>query len=95
MTGHTITSRNSPTLFNYSQRHDCLSRCGLEKTTALLATHSLSLLLHNLANLHGRIEELCGAAVEADGFALVELAFAVVGGDALLLARLLEAAVVG
>ena len=65
----------------------------LEKTTTLLATHSLSLLLHNLANLHGRIEELGGAAIEADGFTLVELAFAVISRDTLLLARLLEAKV--
>lgn len=55
--------------------------------TALLRT---ALRLHNLADLHRRVEELCGAAVEADGLALVELALAVVGGDALLLARLLK-----
>ena len=55
------------------------------------AAHSLALLLHNLANLHRRIEELGCASVEADGFALVELALAVVGRDALFLARLLQA----
>lgn len=55
--------------------------------------HSLALLLHDFANLHGRVEELCGAAVEADGLALVELALAVVGGDALFLASLLQAVV--
>lgn len=54
------------------------------------ATHGLALLLHNLADLDGRVEELCGAPVEADGLALVELAFAVVGGDALLLAGILQ-----
>lgn len=56
------------------------------------STHGLSLLLHNLTDLHGRVEELGGAPVQAHGFALVELPLAVVGGDALLLARLLEAA---
>lgn len=69
------------------------ARSSKEATTALLrrrAAHSLPLLLHDLADLHARVEELCGAAVEADGLALVELALAVVGRDALLLARLLE-----
>lgn len=60
-------------------------------TTALLATaESLTLLLHDLADLHRCVEELGCATVEADGLALVELALAVVGGDALLLARLLK-----
>lgn len=36
------------------------------------------------------VEELCGAPVEADTLALVDLALAVVGGDALLLACLCE-----
>ena len=36
------------------------------------------------------VEELCGAPVEADALALVDLALAVVGGDALLLAGLCE-----
>lgn len=58
----------------------------LKQTAATLATHSLTLRLHNLADLHGRIEELGGTAVQADGLALVELALAVVGGHALLLA---------
>lgn len=57
-----------------------------------MAAEGLALLLHNLADLHRRVEELCGAAVEADGLALVELALAVVVGDALLLARVLETA---
>lgn len=57
------------------------------------SAHGLALLLHDFANLHGGVEELCGAAVEADGFALVELALAVVGGDALFLASLLQAVV--
>lgn len=67
----------------------------LEETAAALLAlaHRLALLLHNLADLHRRVEELGGAAVEADGLALVELAFAVVGGDALGLAGLLESAV--
>lgn len=52
--------------------------------------HGLALLLHDLADLHRGIEEFGGAAVEADGFALVELALAVVGGHALLLAGLLQ-----
>ena len=37
------------------------------------------------------VHELCGAAVEAHAFALVELAFPVVARDALGLARLVEA----
>ena len=48
------------------------------------------MLLHNFADLDGRIEELGGTAIQADGFALVELAFTVFGGDALLLASILE-----
>lgn len=64
----------------------------LEHATGLRASaHGLTLLLHDLANLHGSVEELCRASVEADGLALVELALAVVGRDALLLARLLQA----
>lgn len=63
-------------------------------TTLGSAAHGLALLLHNLANLHRRVEELGGASVEADGLALVEVAFAVVGRDALLLARLLQAVLV-
>lgn len=57
------------------------------------SSQGLSLLLHNLTDLHGRIEELGGAPVQAHGFALVELPLAVVGGYTLLLARLLEAVV--
>ncbi len=71
------------------------ARQGLEHaataTLGLTAAHGLALLLHNLADLHRRVEELCGASVEADGLALVEVALTVVGGDALLLARLLQA----
>lgn len=59
-------------------------------TTLRSSTHGLALLLHDLADLHGGIEELCGAAVEADGLALVELALAVVGRNTLLLASLLQ-----
>ena len=68
----------------------CKSR-SLKHAAAASAAHSLALLLHNLANLHRRIEKLGGATVEADGFALVELALAVVGRDTLFLARLLQA----
>lgn len=57
---------------------------------ALLATEGLALLLHDLADLHRCVEELGCATVEADRLALVELALAVVVGNALLLARLLE-----
>ncbi len=58
--------------------------------TASGALLRATLLLHNLTDLHRGVEELGGAAVEADGLALVELALAVVGGDALFLARLLQ-----
>lgn len=40
------------------------------------------------------VKELGGAAVEANALALVELALAVVGGDALCLADLVQAMVV-
>lgn len=66
----------------------------LEETTSALlgpGAHGLALLLHDLADLDGRVEELGGAAVEADGLALIELGLAVVCGDALLLARVLKA----
>lgn len=49
------------------------------------ATHSLTLLLHDLADLHRRVEKLGSAAVQADRLSLVQLSFAVIGGDALLL----------
>lgn len=68
----------------------------LEETAAgATRAHGLALLLHDLADLHGCVEELGGAAVDADGLALVKLALAVVGGDALLLAGLLEAGAIG
>lgn len=57
-----------------------------------ISTHSLTLLLHNLANLHARIEELGCATIQADGLALVKLALAVIGRNALLLARSLKTA---
>lgn len=67
--------------------------CPLEETTtALLLSHRLTLLLHNLADLHRRIEELGRAAIQADRLALVELRLPVVGRNALLLASLLESA---
>ena len=66
-------------------------RVKLKHASAPLSAHGLALLLHNLADLHGRVEELGGTPVEADRLALVELALAVVVGDALLLARLLQA----
>lgn len=73
----------------YSYRYRCDNF--LEHAAARLgASHGLTLLLHDLANFHRRVEELGGATVEADGLALVELALAVVGRDALLLARLLQ-----
>ena len=62
----------------------------LEHATALATAHRLSMLLHLIADLHAGIEVLRRAAVEADAFALVELALAVVGGDALLLAHVLK-----
>jgi hypothetical protein len=66
----------------------------LEHAATLLATtESLALLLHDLADLHRCVEELGCATVEANGLALVELALAVVAGDTLLLARLLETVV--
>lgn len=64
----------------------------LEQTTAGLgrATHSLALLLHNLTDLHRRIQELGRTAVQAHRLTLVQLALAVVGGDTLFLASLLK-----
>ena len=50
--------------------------------TTALSTGSLS--LHLLGNLDVDLEELGHAAVEADRFALVQIGFAVAGGDALL-----------
>lgn len=49
-----------------------------------------SIALHLLADLDVDVEELADAAVEADGLALVQLAFAVVVGDAFLGAGLGE-----
>lgn len=66
-----------------------------EATASLLralSAHRLPLLLHDLADLDARVEELGRASVETHGLALVELALAVVGGNALLLAGRLEAA---
>jgi D-aminopeptidase len=57
-------------------------------TTTLLLT---STLLHLLANLDVDVEELGDTAVQADRLALVQVALAVVGGDALLSAGLGEA----
>jgi len=69
----------------------------LEKTAAAALLHPLllALLLHDLADLLGGVEELGDAAVEAHGLALVELGLAEVVGDALCLAVLLEAVVAG
>lgn len=61
-----------------------------QATASLGAALRLALLLHDLTDLDARVEELGGAAVEADGLALVEFGLAVVGGDALLLAGVLE-----
>lgn len=65
----------------------------LEEPAASLVAGGLTLRLHDLADLDARVEKFGGAAVEADGFALVELALAVVCGDALLLAHGLESVV--
>lgn len=51
-----------------------------------------SLTLHLLADLDVDVEELGDTAVQADGLALVEVAFTVVDRDTLLSARLGEAA---
>lgn len=54
----------------------------------------IGLALHLLADLDVDVEELGHAAVEADGLALVEVAFAVIGGDTLLGAGLGQAIIV-
>lgn len=51
----------------------------------------IGLALHLLADLDVDVEELGHAAVEANGLALVEVAFAVIGGDTLLGAGLGQA----
>lgn len=48
----------------------------------------LALLLESCRDDGVRLEKLCGAAVEADGLALVEVAFAIVGWETLLCAHL-------
>lgn len=59
---------------------------------AATAAHlPLLLVLHDIRDLHVDVEEFGGAAIEAHALALVELALAVLGGDALLLADLVEA----
>lgn len=62
------------------------------KTHTTLSAGSIA--LHLLANLDVDVEELADAAVEADGLALVQVAFAVVVGDAFLGAGLGETVVV-
>ena len=52
------------------------------ETTTPTALLLLGLLLEYLGDLHVNVEELGGAAVEADALALVEVALAVVGRDA-------------
>lgn len=54
------------------------------KTHAALSASGIT--LHLLADLDVDVEELADAAVEADGLALVQLAFAVVVGDTFLCA---------
>ena len=51
-------------------------------THAALSTSGIA--LHLFADLDVDVEELADAAVEADGFALVQVAFAVVVGDTFL-----------
>ena len=58
-----------------------------EHATALLRG---GLALHLLRNLDVDLEELAHATVEADGFALVEVGFAVLRGNALLGAGVYE-----
>jgi hypothetical protein len=65
----------------------CAWRIPLEATTlhaehtstpsASLSHRSFS--LHLLRDLHVHLEELCDTSIEADGFGLVEISFAVVG----------------
>lgn len=60
-------------------------------TTAAAPHLTRLLVLHDVRDLHVDVEELGGAAVEAHALALVELALAVVGRDALLLAHPVQA----
>lgn len=66
-------------------------------STRLHQAHAATLLvgigltLHLLADLDVDVEELGHAAVETDGLALVEVAFAVIGGNTLLGAGLGQA----
>lgn len=66
-------------------------------STRLHEAHAATLLvgigltLHLLADLDVDVEELGHAAVETDGLALVEVAFAVIGGNTLLGAGLSQA----
>lgn len=59
-----------PDILLHSHTHAALSAGGIA--------------LHLLADLDVDVEELADAAVEADGFTLVQVAFAVVVGDAFL-----------
>ena len=68
-----------------------VSPCSESKSTAASAAVGLRLALHLLRYLDVGLEELCHAAVQADGLALVQVGFAVCGGDAFLCTRLLEA----
>lgn len=63
-----------------------------EAHTAALLRVGGSLALHLLADLDVDVEELGDTAVQADGLALVQVTFAVVGGNALLGAGLGETA---
>lgn len=71
-------------------RCDSILHAETHATTVLLSIGG-GFALHLLADLDVDIEELGDTAVQADGFALVEIAFAVVGGNALLGAGLGEA----
>ena len=70
------------------------SNFGILVTHVETASTLLCLLLHHLGNLHVHVEELGGASVEADALALVELALAVVVGNALLCADSRQAGIV-
>jgi hypothetical protein len=74
-----------------SFRHPVAGIVSRIRLGTLHAKAHTSTLLHLLANLDVDVEELGDTAVQADRLALVQVALAVVGGDALLGAGLGEA----